>query len=84
MNEHYLTDEEYQSIKPQARKLCSMIMNNKDWPGKIRANHPDIVEEERKLNELILPITGRNDYDFISFFTENLPIRKDLNELINS
>lgn len=83
----YISDEEYAVIKPQARKLHGMIraIRMDEFPDAIRKNHPEIVKEEAVLNQLLHDTLGTTkDYDIITFFSETLPLRQDLTELINS
>ena len=80
----YLTDSEYEAIKPYGRELHSMVAHSKLTSEEIRHQRPDIILKEKNLNKILKTITGRDDYDIIKWFTYTTPGRTEINKLINS
>lgn len=81
-----LTKEQYDRIKPYARKLCSATMkvHVQIPPSKMRDECPDIAALEKKINSELKKITGYDDYDIIGYLSADLPSIQGFNDLIKA
>ena len=81
----YLTDSQYQTVKPLARELYELIHPYKnDGEKAIRKAYPDIVNKEKELNDTLKELTGNDkEYNLIGHLIGTLPIRQHLNMLIS-
>ena len=81
-----LTKEQYDRIKPYARKLCSATMkvHGRIPPSKMRDECPDIAALEKKINSELKKITGYDDYDIIGYLSADVPSIQGFNDLIEA
>ena len=79
-----LTKEQYDRIKPYARKLCSATMkvHGQIPPSKMRDECPDIAALEKRINSELKKITGYDDYDIIGYLSADIPSIQGFNDLI--
>lgn len=82
----YITKEQYDRIKPIARKLCSTTMkvHNLFSPTEMRDRCPDMVVLEKRINSELKKITGHDDYDVIGYLSSDIPSMEGFNDLIKS
>ena len=82
----YITKEQYNRIKPIARKLCSATMKvyGKISPNEIRDKCPDMVVLEKRINSELKKITGHDDYDIIGYLSADIPSMEGFNDLIEA
>ena len=81
-----LTKEQYDRIKPYARKLCSATMkvHGQIPPSKMRDECPDIAALEKRINSELKKITGYDDYDIIGYLSADVPSIQGFNDLIEA
>ena len=81
-----ITKEQYDQIKPYARKLCSATMkvHGQIPPSKMRDECPDMAALEKKINSELKKITGYDDYDIIGYLSADVPSIQGFNDLIEA
>ena len=79
-----ITKEQYNRIKPIARKLCGATMKvyGKISPNEMRDKCPDMVVLEKRINSELNTITGHDDYDVIGYLSSDIPSIEGFNDLI--
>ena len=82
----YITKEQYDYIKPIARKLCNATMKvyGKIPPNEMRNKCPDMVILEKRINSELKKITGYDDYNIIGYLSADIPSIEGFNELIKA
>ena len=81
-----ITKEQYDRIKPYARKLCSATMKvyGQIPPNEMRDRCPDMAALEKKINSELKKITGYDDYDIIGYLSAEIPRKEGFNDLIDA